>query len=280
MVKRGLSHDGFAERRRKENFAFLVVKLLKAVDSFSRIYTGFKEASASRCLAGCGLFERVKELEESLAFDLKEKAHALYRTPAPATGRAQRATSKDMKRQLAELKGSIETKSLDSYIGTGFHFLMILREVLYQIERYSPTYEKEQEEIGRIESLAQAVGYSFNPAERGEMERIRALGSISAELDGEARELAVRMIERCRILFERSAEVMRQIMIGAGDNEILIQNLLQNQDLVEQVYGKGAAESIFAALCSGRGFVGKTGLERATAFARGRCGNLTGVPAS
>jgi hypothetical protein len=280
MAKRGFVRDSFVERRRRENFAFLVVKFLKAFDAFSEIHAQFTDASRRGCLAGCGLFEKVKELEENLAFDLKEKAHSLFRAPVVASARAARASSRDARRQLAELRASIETKSLDSYVGTGFHFLMILREALYQVERYSPEYEKEQQEIGRIEELARVVGYSFSPTERGEMERIRALGGISTALDADARELAERMIERCATLFQGSAEVIRHIMTGSGDNEILIQNLLQNRDLIEKVYGSGAAELIFSDLCSGKGFVGRTGVEKAMAFARGHCGNLSELPAS
>ncbi len=280
MAKRGFARDGFEARRRKEHFAFLVVKFLKAFTSFSEIYREFKEASRRGCLSGCGLFEKVKELEESLAFDLKEKAHALFRALASPAARPTRSSARDTRRQLAELRSAIETKSLDSYIGTGFHLLLILRESLYQIERYSPQYEKEQEEIGRIEELARVVGYSLSPTERDEMERIRTLGGISASLDADARDMAERIIERCNTLFKGSAEVIRHIMTGSSDNEILIQNLLQNRDLIEAVYGLGAAESIFSQLCSGKSFAGKTGLERAMAYARGRCGNATALPAS
>lgn len=280
MAKRGFTREGFEQRRRKEHFAFLVVKFLKAHDAFSEIYRGFREASRRGCLSGCGLFEKVRELEESLAFDLKEKAHALFRARVSPPARASRASVRDTRRQLAELKAAIETKSLDSYIGTGFHLLLILRESLYQIERYSPQYEKEQEEIGRIEELARVVGYSLSPAERGEMEHIRALGDISASLNADARDTAERIIERCNALFKGTAEVIRHIMTGSSDNEILIQNLLQNRELIEKVYGAGAAERIFSELCSGKTFAGKTGLERAMAYARGHCGNTTAVPAS
>jgi hypothetical protein len=280
MAKRGFAHDEFEQRRRKEHFAFLVVKFLKAFDSFSDIYRGFKEASSRGCLSGCGLFEKVRELEESLAFDLKEKAHALFRARVSPSARPARASARDTRRQLVELKAAIETKSLDSYIGTGFHLLLILRESLYQIERYSPQYEKEQEEIGRIEELARVVGYSLSPAERGEMEHIRALGDISVSLNADAQDMAERIIERCNALFKGTAEVILHIMTGSSDNEILIQNLLQNRGLIEKVYGAGAAERIFSELCSGKTFAGKTGLERAMAYARGHCGNTTAIPAS
>ncbi len=278
MAKRGISHDGFAERRRKETFAFLVVKFLRAFDELARIHESFQAASQAHCLAGCGLFAKVKALEENLAFDLKEKAHALFR--APQSAHPARSSPRDMRRQLVELKARIEARALDSLVGTGFHYLMILREALYQVDRYSPAFEKEQQEIGRIESLAQAVGYSFNPAEREEIERIHALGGLSAELEADSRDLAARTIELCRTLFDRAAETVRHVMADAGDNEILVQNLLQNQDLLERVYGPGSAEAIFASVCSGRAFTGRTGLERARAFVRSRSGNLTATPVS
>jgi hypothetical protein len=280
MSTGNLARDGFLERRRKEDFAFLVVKFLKAYVSFTEIHREFKDVSRRGCLAGCGLFEKVRELEESLAFDLKEKAHALFRAHPAVPEPGQRRAHSDARRQLAELRAGIETKSLDSYIGTGFHFLLILREALYQIERYAPEYEKEQQEIGRIEELARAVGYSFSREEAAEMDRIRALGAISADLDTDARELAQRVIERCARLFDGSSQVILHVMTGSGSNEILIQNLLQNRDLVEKVYGEGAAEMIFTQLCSGKGFVGRTGLERAMSYARGHCGNLSALPSA
>jgi hypothetical protein len=83
--------------------------------------------------------------------------------------------------------------------------------------------------------------------------------------------------ERCEALFAGTAEVIRHFMASARDNEILIQNLVQNRDLLEQVYGEGAAERIFSELCKGKAYTGRTGLERALNFARAKCGNVTAL---
>jgi hypothetical protein len=85
-------------------------------------------------------------------------------------------------------------------------------------------------------------------------------------------------MERCEALFAGTAEVIRHYVVSANENEILVLNLLTNRGLVEKVYGAGSAERIFSELCKGRGFSGKTGLERATNFARSKCGNVSALP--
>ena len=73
--------------------------------------------------------------------------------------------------------------------------------------------------------------------------------------------------------------MLRRFMASGDDNEILVLNLLQNADLLEQVYGDGSAEAIFTDLCRGRRLAGKTGTEKAVTYVRARCGNITGLPA-
>jgi hypothetical protein len=84
-------------------------------------------------------------------------------------------------------------------------------------------------------------------------------------------------MERCEELFKGTAEVLRHFIEGAADNEILVQNLIQNLGLFEAVYGEGSGERIFWVMFRHRGIEGSTGLEKAEAFARGRCGNTTGL---
>jgi len=280
MAKRERTRDRFERRRRKEQVAFLVVKFLKAWVAFEAIRADFAEASRKGCLSGCGLFERVRELEESLAFDVKEKAHALFRERTgkmPREGARQEPGPKS--RQLSALKAGIEARAIDSFAGTGFHYLMMLRESLYQIEKYGPAYEKEREEIARIERLANMAGYDLGPEGQRELERLRALGEIGRKLGTESEDLARRVIARCGALFKGTAEVVRHLVESAGENEIMVQNLLQNSDLLEKVYGKGSAERIFSELFRGRDIDGETGAEKALAFAREKCGNVTRLPA-
>jgi hypothetical protein len=276
MARDGLTHDKFDARRRKEQLAFLVVKFLRAYTSFQSINADFLRCAEDGSLAGCGVFERVRELAESLLFDLKEEAHFLFRV----SGAAAKPRSRDTRHILARMKTSIETRSIDSYIGTGYHLLLILQESLYQIERYAPELEREKGEISRILELARASDSIWTPEEKAELERLKALDEISVNLAAESRDLAARVMERCATLFTGTAEVIRHTVASACDNEILILNLLQNQDLIESVYGEGAAERIFSELCRGRGFSGRTGVARALAFAREKCGNVTGLPAA
>ncbi|MGA2614598.1 MAG: hypothetical protein ABSG38_14265 [Spirochaetia bacterium] len=234
MPREELAGNGFESRRRKEELAFLVVKFLRAFLRFREIGQAYRAAAQINRLADSGLFERVRDLEEGLAFDLKEKAHYLFRTVSRQANGAQKAGSPSSR--LA-----VDARSIDSYIGTGFHLLMILRESLYQIEHYAGESEKQ----------------------------------LYSETEG----LAGRMVERCEELFASAADALRRFLTDGDDNEILILNLLQNVDLLEQVYGAGSADGIFSDLCKGKRVAGKTGTEKAAAYVRMKCGNITGLPA-
>ncbi len=286
------ARETFESRRRKEHAAFLVVKFLKADILFMEILGEFRNAVRDRCLGVCGLHHRIRELHESLAFDIKEKAHSLFRIESKADSSADAAAPVNpggdgggaartgrTRRSVHELKAGIETRSLDSFIGTGYHLLMILEESLYQLERYAPAHEKEEEEISRFEQLARRIGYTFSQDELGELEHLRDLSAISAKLSAETEQLTVRLMERCEELFKGTAEVLRHFIEGASDNEVLVQNLVQNLSLLEAVYGAGSGEKIFWVMFRHRGIEGTTGLEKAAAFARSRCGNITGLPA-
>jgi hypothetical protein len=84
-------------------------------------------------------------------------------------------------------------------------------------------------------------------------------------------------MERCEALFAGTADVIRNFVASQSDNEILVLNLLEHRDLIEKVYGEGSAESIFWEMCKGRGFTGRSGLERAINFARTKCGNTSAL---
>ncbi len=256
------------------------MKFLRANALFISIDAEFRRLAKEGNLAGGGLFVRVRDLEDSLVFELKEKAHFLFRNdPRAANGvkGASKTGSRTTHELLAGMKNSIESRAIDSYIGTGYHLLLILQESLYQIELYAPELEREKREISRILELARTTGNVFSPEERAELERLQSLSELSVKFAAESEELALRVAERCEALFAGTAEVIRHFMASARDNEILIQNLVQNRDLLEQVYGEGAAERIFSELCKGKGYTGRTGLERALNFARAKCGNITAL---
>ncbi|MGA2640934.1 MAG: hypothetical protein ABSG21_08515 [Spirochaetia bacterium] len=269
----------FETRRRKEQVAFLVVKFLRMYVSFKEIAEEFHARSAAGALAGSGLarsglFEKVAGLSQGIGFDLKELAHSLFRARNGNDAPPRPTGTREI---LAGMKTLLERRSLDSYIGTGFHLLLILQESLYQIERYSPELDEEKSEIGRIMELARAGGPGFGPDQRAELERLQALAEISAKLAVDSAELAGVVLGRCEELLEGTAQVIRRFGASASDNEILVLNLLENRDLVERVYGAGSAEAIFSELCARGISKGRTGVERARAFVRERCGNISGL---
>ncbi len=265
------SRDVFEERRAKEGLAFLVVKFLKAYVAFEGIHATFREAAADGCLASCGVFERVRDLEETLAYDLKEAAHALFR--ASAAGQPKPA-ARISRRMLRELTASIETRAIDSYIGRVYHLLAILKESLYQLRHYAPAYEQEKAEVAAIEDMAHRLKYTFSPGEARELEHLRSLADLSMKLSAENEALSRRMAARCRDLFQATAQVIRRYLESEAENEVLMQNLFQNRDLLDRVYGAGTAERVFLELCRGRDVAGTTGVERAQSYVEKHCGNL------
>jgi hypothetical protein len=278
MSARESPRDGFETRRHKEQVAFLVVKFLRVHAAFTGIAAEFAALSAGsgEALGGSGLFEKVRVLTGSIAFDLKEIAHSLFRSDA---GSGLQPAKRGKLQLLAGRRSSIERLSLDSYIGTGYHLLLILQESLYQLERYRPELEREKSEVSHILDLGRAAGSTRSEEEKSEVERLRALEEISATLAVESLDMARLVMKRCESLLSGTASVIRRFLAGARDNEILILNLLQNKDLIETVYGEGAAEEIYAALCAPTGPGQETGSERALRFVRERCGNVSALPA-
>ncbi|HTZ51739.1 MAG TPA: hypothetical protein VMF68_08770 [Spirochaetia bacterium] len=279
----------FGARRRKEQVAFLVVKFLRLYLGFREIATEFNAHSAAGTLASAGLFPKVAVLAQGLGFDLKELAHALFRN-----GQSQPAEGLKGREALDSMKNTLERRFLDSSIGTGFHLLLILQESLYQLERYSPELSMEKEEIERVMELSRAdrapaaraparapaarrPAAHPSPADPAEMDSLYALDEISARMSADAADLVQGVMKRCEDLLEATARVIRRFGTSANENEILVLNLLRNRALVEAVYGEGAAETILSELCSGKGLRGRTGVEKAIAFVKARCGNVSGL---
>ena len=174
-------------------------------------------------------------------------------------------------------QASIETRAIDSYIGTGYHLLAILKESLYQLRHYAPAYEQEKAEVKAIEDMARRLKYTFSPEESRELEHLRSLADLSMKLSAENEALSRRMAARCRDLLHGTAQVILRNLEGAAENEVLVQNLLQNRGLLDRVYGAGAAERIFLGLCRGREIAGTTGVDRARSYVRKHCGNVDGL---
>jgi hypothetical protein len=277
----------FEARRRKEQVAFLVVKFLRLYIAFKEVAAEFHARSAEGTLPSAGLFPKVASLVQGLGFDLKELAHALFRN-----GQGYPGSAPETPEALSTIKNALERRFLDSSIGTGYHLLQILQESLYQIERYSPELKLETTEIERVMQLSREGGLAGTAASvrpragsRGrphadaaaDLDSLQVLDEISAKLAVDAAELAHVVIGRCEDLLEATARVIRRFGTSANENEILVLNLLENRALVERVYGEGSAETILAELSMGKGLRGRTGIDRALAFVKARCGNVSGL---
>lgn len=289
--------DDYTARRRKEDLAFMVVRFLQAYVQFDGIYRDFSEhLSSGTGFEYAGLFVRIKSLEERLVFDIKEKAHFLFRSSRPGEvagdplaatygdidrifliGQTQVPAKSEARNVFLQLRRSLVAKSLDSYIGTGFHMFMILRESFYQLEYYVPQYLRELEYLDRIEYLTQRVGYQLDEEEEHELGHIKQVVRLCQSIASETRELAAIAIERCRSLFRESAEIIRHSVEEATDNEVLVLNLLREHQLVDAVYGSGAGESILQHMFRHVDAPGKCGREKALDFARRTCGNTDGL---
>ena len=148
MARAESKKDLFEIRRRKEQVAFLVVKFLRAYVLFQAIDKEFQGFARSQCGEGCALFEKVRALVNGHLFDLKERAHALFRSERGAAGGKRPSARSSSETRSPSAHSSIEARSLDSLIGTGYHLALILQESLYQVERYTPELEKEKDPQG------------------------------------------------------------------------------------------------------------------------------------
>ncbi|MBN2551385.1 MAG: hypothetical protein JXB06_01390 [Spirochaetales bacterium] len=281
----------YIDRRRKEDFSFLVIRFLKAYLLYSDIYREFKNLrKQGGDFQDFGLFEKIKNLEQTLVFDIKEKAHFLFRSELRDATEADSIASRltDLERNLvnsreaertaarrvfSELRISLVRKSIDAYIGTGFHLFMILLESLYQLENYVPQYRSELEYLERIEELTDRIGYKFDEEEEHELSHIRQVVDLCQSIASDTLDLAAVAAERCATLFRETAEILRHAIEETSVNEVLVLNLLREKAMVERVYGEGSWEEILAHIFRAVGAEGSSGAQKAEAFVRSACGN-------
>jgi hypothetical protein len=285
----------YIARRRKEDFSFLTIRFLRAHILYSDIYSEFKTLQKQgEDYQHLGLFDKIKNLEQTLVFDIKEKAHFLFRSEQRGEDEAESIASRfaDLERILLEgqaadrtearevffeLRSSLVRKSIDSYIGTGYHLFMILLESVYQLENYVPQYRSELEYLNRIEYLTERIGYQFDQEEEHELSHIRQVVDLCQSIASDTLELAAVAAERCMILFRETAEILRHAIEESTANEVLVLNLFKEKALVEQVYGAGSWETILAHMFRNAGAAGDSGAQKAESFVRNACGNIEGL---
>ncbi len=284
----------YVARRKKEDLSFMVVRFMKVHVLFSEIYAEFQALlNEGGDFEHSGLFDKISKLEDGLVFDIKEKAHFLFRSEKPEVGEAndvggkfallkrtltagqdEKANRKNAREIFSALRKSLVSKSIDSYIGTGFHLFMILRESVYQLEYYVPDYINEMEYLTRIEGLTQEIGYEFDEEEEHELDHIRQVVKLCQSIASDTKELATIALERCMTLFQETAEILRHSIEESGSNEVLVLNLLKERQLVERVYGPGSWEILLGHMFRSSGDAGMSGAQKAERFVRKTCGNV------
>lgn len=285
----------YVARRRKEDQSFLVIRFMRMYVLFSEVYEECNELlNAGGDFQNAGLFAKIRNLEQTLVFDIKEKAHFLFRsdsydTNEPGTAgssftdlerillESQEADRTKAREVFAELRKSLVRKSIDSYIGTGFHLFMILLESVYQLECYVPQYRNELEYLQRIKRLTDRIGYDFDQDEEHELNHIKQVVALCQSIATDTQELANVALQRCLTLFRETVEILRHSIEEASSNEVLVLNLLTERALVEQVYGAGSWETILKHMFRAVGGPEESGAQKAASFVRRTCGNIEGL---
>ena len=149
----------------------------------------------------------VDDKGQSLLYNIKEQCHAIFRYNE--TGYFQK------KEWL-----------LDLAIGSIFHEAMKLRENIYQIEVYRPKYLQYKSKIGNS---------AYERSYLQQFERI-----ISKAEQGVAEGM-----EETRSLFRDAMAQLVDFFKESAENQYLVRFLLENQPLLQKVYGSKRTKEIF-----------------------------------
>ncbi|NWG01770.1 MAG: hypothetical protein HXY44_02800 [Syntrophaceae bacterium] len=149
----------------------------------------------------------VDDKGKSLLYNLKEQCHSLYR-----------------------YKGKMSIRKsqwlLDLVIGSIFHEAMKLRENIYQMEVYQPKYLQYQSKVGK-------TSYERDYLQQFERIILRAKQGVSEGM------------EETRSLFKDALAQLVDLFKENPKNTFLVRFLLENQTLLQKVYGSKKAKEIF-----------------------------------
>ena len=149
----------------------------------------------------------VDDKGQSLLYNMKEQCHAIFR---------HNETGHFHKKEWL----------LDLAIGSIFHEAMKLRENIYQIEVYRPKYLQYKSKVGKS---------TYERSYLQQFERI-----ISKAEQGVAEGM-----EETRSLFRDAMAQLVDFFKESAENRYLVRFLLENQPLLQKVYGPKRAKDIF-----------------------------------
>jgi hypothetical protein len=158
----------------------------------------------------------VDDKGKSLLYNLKEKCHSLYRYK---------------EKKLIQKNQWL----LDLVIGSIFHEAMKLRENIYQMEIYRPKYHQYKLKVGK-------TVYEKDYLQQFERIILKAKQGVTEGM------------EETRSLFQDAMAQLIDLFKESKNNTLLVRFLLENQTLLQKVYGSKKAKMIFHLMFK-RGFL-------------------------
>jgi hypothetical protein len=292
--------QSYIVRRKKEFLPLLVVRFLRAYDTFNGIYGDFQEHSlvtvGYQAQAEGSCFKRINHLEQSLFFDIEAKSRFLFRRFRGTNLNDTEIQSKhddliaylsferspvndgEIGNTFSQLRKSLLNKSLDTNIRKILYILRLLKVNLHELEYYDVEYAQEHEYVVKIESLFNKFGRVLEKHERHELAHIKDIDKISHKIINDTKNHIKIAMQRCRSLFHETSQILLHVIQEARKNEVLVLNLIRERELIDRIYGSKAHERIFSGMYASMPNLGHTGLEKAINYCRYNCNNTSGLP--
>ncbi len=200
-----VTHGEYSRRVRNEKVASVFKRFLIARVAFDAIIEMFRSSEPMR-------FEPINIFVERTLFGLKEECHALFRNAGRPTG------------------DTLYAEGLfDVLIGSVFHETMKIKENCYILEHYGPTYRTMAAIAERRIRVPVYERLFFRACKR-----IIERASTAVYED-------IRATEQ---LFDDATEHLLSIMPRFANNGLVTRMLVENQQLVEMVYGEDGLRDV------------------------------------
>lgn len=194
------------EERKDLFLKTLVHSFFESKIFFDELYTHYKKNGAIP-------FERMdfwvgNEIKKGPLWNLKDNCHNLFRK--------------------SESKISLSEYLFDWTLGSIFHEGVKLKEDVYQLEVYLPSYDKidTSQDTEEIKEILE--------------EYFTVIDKATTNLDSE--------MESINYLFLKASERLRELLVNHSHNGLLIRFLLENTKLVEKTLGKNSSRDIISSL--------------------------------
>lgn len=208
-----LTRGEYSRRTRNEKIASVFKRFLVARVAFDAILEMFRSSEPMR-------FEPINIFVERTLFGLKEECHALFRNAGRPAG------------------DTLYAEGLfDVLIGSVFHETMKIKENCYILEHYGPTYRSMAAIAERRIRVPVYERLFFRACKR-----IIERASTAVYED-------IRAVEQ---LFDDATEHLLSILPRFANNGLVTRMLIENQQLVDMVYGEEGLRDVLMKMYEGR----------------------------